>query len=113
MKTAFSALALGAMAATTLTAPATAQEAAPEAAMSPVSDAELENFIRAAATLKQVQESDQIAQENKQAAMVQVLQKAQMTPQRFNQIAAALETEADLQTRTQETIARLQAEAAG
>ena len=111
MKLAYSALAAASLAA--MTQPAAAQQADAPAAtqMAPVSDAELENFVIAASMIQQVQESAEIAQAEKEQASMQVLAQAQMTPERFNSIGAALQTSEQLQARVQQTVTRLRAEA--
>ena len=111
MKFAFAAIAATSLAA--LAQPTLAQQAeAPAAAqMAPVTDAELENFVIAASMIQQVQESAEIAQAEKEQASMQVLAQAQMTPERFNSIGAALQTSEQLQARVQQTVTRLRAEA--
>jgi|GEM_PF-1125023 len=86
-------------------------EAAVEA--KPVTDAELENFIIAASQMQRVSQNAEIAPAQKQQAMIQILSQAEMTPQRFNTIAMALESNGDLQARANQTVSRLQAEAQG
>ncbi|MEW4447547.1 hypothetical protein [Qipengyuania sp. JC766] len=116
MKTALSAMAFASLAMFAPTAAAQEAPAAPAPAteeMAPVSDAELEKWVRAASTMQQIQENAEMPQESKQQAMGQVLVQAEMTPARFNQIAAALQTSESLQTRVNETVARLQAQANG
>ncbi len=89
--------------------PATAQQAEAPAAtqMAPVSDAELENFIIAASMIGQIQENAEIDKEAKNQASMKVLKQAQMTPQRFNSIGAALQTNQQLQARATQTMDRL------
>ncbi|WP_033193198.1 DUF4168 domain-containing protein [Citromicrobium sp. JLT1363] len=112
MKLAYAALAAASLA--TLSQPAVAQQAqAPSAQqMAPVSDAELENFVIAASMIGQIQRSEEIAGAEKEKAAMQVLSQAQMTPQRFNTIGAALQTSETLQARVDQTLARLKKEQA-
>ena len=110
VQTAFAAASLFALA-----QPAAAQQAqAPSATqMAPVSDAELENFIVAASMIQQVQRNSEMAKADKDKAAMQVLSQAEMTPQRFNRIGAALQSDTQLQARADKTISRLRAEAQG
>ena len=110
MKLAYAALAAASLAA--LSQPAVAQEAqAPSAQqMAPVSDAELENFVIAASMIGQIQRSEEIAGAEKEKAAMQVLSQAQMTPQRFNNISTALQTNEQLQARVTQTVTRLRQE---
>ena len=115
MKFAISAAALAALASFSI--PAHAQEtegpaAAPEE-MAPVTDAELENFVRAAAMMKQIQQHEELSEDDKKKGMLQVLAQAKLTPQRFNAIGQTLQKSPELQKRTTATIKRLQAERAG
>jgi len=97
-----------------LAQPAAAQQAeAPSAAqMAPVSDQELENFVIAASMIGQIHESAEIDAAEKEQASMKVLSQAQLTPQRFNSIGAALQSDEDLQARATQTVARLRAEQA-
>lgn len=104
--------AIAALAATSLAMmaqPALAQEAAAPAAkqMAPVSDGELENFIIAASMIGQIQQDEEIEKAEKDKASMQVLSQAKMTPQRFNMIGAALQTDEKLQARVEKTVTRL------
>ena len=110
MKLAYSALAAASLAA--LAQPAVAQEAEAPAAkqMAPVSDAELESFVIAASMIQQLQQNAEMAKAEKDQASMQVLSQAQMTPERFNSIGAALQTSEQLQARVQQTVTRLREE---
>jgi len=109
--------AVGAAALAFASHPASAQNAQPQpeaqAEAKPVTDAELETFIVAASQMQRVSEDAEIAPAQKQQAMIQILSQAQMTPQRFNTIAAALESNTQLQARADQAISRLRAEAQG
>ena len=89
--------------------PALAQQAKAPAAseMAPVSDAELENFVIAASMIGQIQENTEMEKAVKDQAAMQVLSNAQLTPQRFNTIGAALQTNETLQARVTQTVAKL------
>lgn len=89
--------------------PALAQQtAAPSAAqMTPVSDSELENFVIAASMIGQIQQNAEMETAAKEEASMKVLSQAQMTPQRFNSIGAALQTNETLQARVTQTLTRL------
>lgn len=75
--------------------------------MAPVSDAELENFVVAASMIGQLQKNTEMDKAQKTQAAMQILSKAQMTPDRFNSIGSALETDKTLQARAEQTVARL------
>lgn len=107
MKLAYTALAAASLAA--LAQPAMAQQAeTPSAAeMAPVSDAELENFVLAASMIGQIQKDTEIDKAAKEKAAMQVLTQAQMSPQRFNTIGAALQSDKQLQARVTQTVNRL------
>jgi|TARA_R100000049_G_scaffold1773_1_gene3968 hypothetical protein len=89
--------------------PALAQQAEAPAAseMAPVSDAELENFVIAASMIGQIQENTEMEKAAKDQAAMQVLSNAQLTPQRFNTIGAALQKNETLQARVTQTVAKL------
>tara|TARA_B100000678_G_scaffold283393_1_gene283442 strand:+ start:713 stop:1057 length:345 start_codon:yes stop_codon:yes gene_type:complete len=112
MKFAFAAIAATSLAA--LAQPTLAQQAeAPAAAqMAPVTDAELENFVIAASVIGQIQRDEEIDNSAKEQASLKVLSQAQLTPQRFNNIGAALQTDEKLQARVTQTVERLRAEQA-
>ena len=97
-----------------LAAPAVAQQAEAPAAeqMAPVSDTELENFIIAASMLGQVQQDAELEPAQKEQASLQILARAELSPQRFNSIGAALQTDEKLQARATQTVERLRAEQA-
>lgn len=107
--------AVGAAALALTVTPAAAQDMQPQAQAQakPVSDSELETFIIAASQMQRVQQNADIAQGQKQQAMVQILSQAGMTPTRFNTIAAALESNTQLQARADQALSRLRAEAQG
>lgn len=109
MKLAYTALAAASLAA--IAQPAVAQQAEAPAAtqMAPVSDAELENFVVAASMIGQIQQNTEMEKAAKDKAAMQVLTQAQMSPQRFNSIGAALQTSEQLQARVDQTINRLRA----
>ena len=110
MKFAYTALAAASLAA--LAQPALAQQAeAPSTAeMATVSDAELENFVVAASMIGQIQKNTEMEKAAKDKAAMQVLTQAQISPQRFNTIGAALQTSEQLQARVTQTVNRLRAE---
>ena len=97
-----------------LAQPAVAQQAEAPAAqeMAPVTDAELENFIIAASMLGQVQQDAELEPAEKEQASMQILAQAELTPQRFNSIGAALQTDTELQARATATVAKLREEQA-
>ncbi|MBB3035477.1 DUF4168 domain-containing protein [Alteriqipengyuania lutimaris] len=95
--------------------PSLAQQApaAPSATqMAPVSDAELETFVIAASMIGQIQQNAEMEKAAKDEAAMKVLSQAQMTPQRFNTIGAALQTNEKLQARATQTVSRLKAQQA-
>ncbi len=117
MKFAFAANAATSLAA--LAQPAVAQQAQGPSSeqmaatqMAPVSDAELQNFVIAASMIGQIQQDAEIDNAAKEQASMKVLSQAQLTPQRFNKIGAALQTDEKLQARVTQTVERLRAEQA-
>ncbi|GAB5349981.1 DUF4168 domain-containing protein [Alteriqipengyuania sp. 357] len=92
-----------------LASPAVAQQPEAPAAqeMAPVTDAELENFIIAASMLGQVQQDSELEAAEKEKVSMQILAKAELTPQRFNSIGAALQSDKELQARATAAVAKL------
>ena len=66
-----------------------------------VSDEEVSRFALTALVLKQVAADTSLAEEQQQAAMMGVMQQTGIAPQRFNQIAAASQSDTGLQERIQ------------
>ena len=112
MKLAYATIAATSLA--VLAQPALAQQAEAPATtqMAPVSDAELENFVIAASVIGQIQRDEKLEQAAKEEASMKVLAQAQLTPQRFNTIGAALQSNEKLQARVTQTVERLRAEQA-
>ncbi|WP_370178779.1 DUF4168 domain-containing protein [Alteriqipengyuania sp.] len=112
MKLAYAAIAATSLAA--LAQPVVAQQADAPAAtqMAPVSDAELQNFVIAASVIGQIQRDEEMDKSAKEQASLKVLSDAQLSPQRFNRIGAALQTNEKLQARVNQTVERLRAEQA-
>ena len=112
MKLAYAAIAATSLA--SLAQPVVAQQADAPAAtqMAPVSDAELQNFVIAASVIGQIQRDEEMDKSAKEQASLKVLSDAQLSPQRFNTIGAALQTNEKLQARVNQTVERLRAEQA-
>lgn len=112
MKLAYAALAATSLA--VIAQPAVAQQADAPATkqMAPVTDAELQNFVIAASMIAQIQRNAKMEKAAKDQAAMKVLSQAQMSPERFNRIGAALETDEQLQARATQTVNRLREEQA-
>ena len=81
-------------------APAAPQPAMPEIEPAgEVSDEEVSSFALTALVLEQVTRDTALPEEQKEAAMMGVMQKTGMQPQRFNQIAMAGQSDTALQQR--------------
>ncbi len=97
-----------------LTAPAYAQDAPEPAQDAPASPGttftpdEVQKFAKAAVELNEIQADTSIAEADKQQRMVAVVQNQGLDPQKFNEIAQASQTDADLQKQIQEAVASQQ-----
>lgn len=87
-------------------------QAAPEAAPAPatdpapVSDAEVDRFALAALMIEQISTDEALDQQQKQASMAAAVQKIGLEPQRFNEIATAVQADQALNERVQVAAAR-------
>lgn len=79
--------------------PQQGDQAAPTSA--DISDEEVSKFALAALVIEQIAGDEAVAQEEKQAAMAGAVQQAGLEPARFNQIAVASQSDAELGQRIQ------------
>lgn len=97
---------------------AQAQDAAPPASppttsptpspTSTFSDAELEQYVKAALAVQQIQQDTATPDADKQTKMAAAVQSAGLTPKKFNQIATASQSDPALQQRIQAVAGRVQ-----
>ncbi|MBH0111793.1 DUF4168 domain-containing protein [Novosphingobium sp. YJ-S2-02] len=81
---------------------AQAQSAPPAAAASAdFSDQEVQQFATAAVSIQNIQKDTSATTEEKQSAMASAVQSSGLTPQKFNEIAAASRTDSALMQRIQ------------
>ncbi|RPF70796.1 hypothetical protein [Aurantiacibacter spongiae] len=104
MKT-FAAIALAAVAPLALAAPVAAQEtpaqAPPAADPSSVTDAEIAKFVTVVMQGKAMENDTTMTDQQKQAAMIQVIQDAGFELARFSAVAQAINASPELQQRAQ------------
>lgn len=87
------------------TAPATPEAPAPAATFS---DVELEQYVRAALAVQQIQQDSATPDGDKQTKMAAAVQQAGLTPEKFNEIATASQSDPALQQRLQAIAGKLQ-----
>jgi hypothetical protein len=87
------------------TAPATPEVPAPAATFS---DMELEQYVRAALAVQQIQQDGATPDADKQTKMAAAVQQAGLTPEKFNEIATASQSDPALQQRLQAIAGKLQ-----
>ncbi len=93
-------------------APAPAAPPAPEApaaAPAPATDAEVSQFAAALVAVNEVQKDTTLADADKQKAMVEKVQASGLAPQRFNELARALQSgDPEFQKKVQVELAKRQ-----
>ncbi|WP_188768669.1 DUF4168 domain-containing protein [Novosphingobium endophyticum] len=72
------------------------------------SDEELEQFARAAMAIQQIEKDPTASAEDKQPKMAAAVQASGLTPQKFNEIAAASQSDAALMQRIQMAAGKIQ-----
>ncbi|MHA6767765.1 DUF4168 domain-containing protein [Sphingobium ummariense] len=87
------------------TTPATPEAPTPAATFS---DVELEQYVRAALAVQQIQQDSATPDADKQTKMAAAVQQAGLTPEKFNEIAAASQSDPALQQRLQAIAGKLQ-----
>ncbi|MBT2246699.1 DUF4168 domain-containing protein [Sphingobium sp. BHU LFT2] len=80
----------------------------PPSPTSTFSDAELEQYVKAALAVQQIQQDTATPDADKQTKMAAAVQSAGLTPEKFNQIATASQSDPALQQRIQAVAGRLQ-----
>ncbi len=98
------------------TASPTVSPATPAAPAAPgqaanFTDAELEQYVRAALAVQQIQQDTATPDADKQAKMASAVQANGLTPEKFNQMATASQSDPALQQRLQAIAAKLQGSA--
>jgi hypothetical protein len=71
-----------------------------------VSDSEVDRFALAALMVEQIARDEALEQEQKQATMAAAVQQTGLEPQRFNEIAEAVQADQELNERVQVAAAR-------
>ena len=71
-------------------------------------DTELEQYVKAALAVQQIQQDTTTPDADKQAKMAAAVQSAGLTPEKFNQIATASQSDPALQQRIQAVAGKLQ-----
>jgi len=87
------------------TTPATPEAPTPAATFS---DVELEQYVRAALAVQQIQQDSATPDADKQTKMAAAVQQAGLTPEKFNEIATASQSDPALQQRLQAIAGKLQ-----
>ncbi|HEY9090615.1 DUF4168 domain-containing protein [Parasphingorhabdus sp.] len=87
-------------------APQAAQPAPAPAPATSVSDAEVDQFVLAALKIEKIAGDEALDQTQKQASMASAVQETGLEPQRFNQIAMALQKDQALNERVQMAAAK-------
>jgi len=87
-------------------APSTPPATAPTATS--FSDQELEQYVRAALAVQRVQQDQTTPDADKQTKMAQAVQQEGLSPERFNEVASAVQADPALQQRIQVVAAKLQ-----
>jgi len=87
------------------TAPVTPEAPTPSATFS---DMELEQYVKAALAVQQIQQDSATPDADKQTKMVAAVQQAGLTPEKFNEIATASQADPALQQRLQAIAGKLQ-----
>jgi hypothetical protein len=76
------------------------------------SDAELEQYVKAALALQKILQDSATPDADKQTKMAAAVQQAGLTPEKFNQLASASQSDPALQQRIQAVAGKLQGSAA-
>ncbi|RKF23223.1 DUF4168 domain-containing protein [Altericroceibacterium spongiae] len=85
---------------------APAQQAAPGA--SSYSDAEIQGFVQAFMKVQEINQDTSMDQTQKQSAMVNAIEAAGLTPEKFNEIGQASQSDPALAQKIQETAGQMQ-----
>ncbi|EIZ77375.1 hypothetical protein WSK_4058 [Novosphingobium sp. Rr 2-17] len=72
------------------------------------SDGELDQYVKAALAIQQIQQDSAVPESDKQAKIAAAVQQAGLTPEKFNQIALASQSDPALQQRIQAVAGKLQ-----
>ncbi len=80
----------------------------PASAGQSFSDQELEQYVRAALAVQRVQQDQTTPDADKQTKMAQAVQQEGLSPERFNEVASAVQADPALQQRIQVVAAKLQ-----
>ena len=84
-------------------APATVSPEAPAASFS---DTEVQAFVKSLDDVQRIDQDTTLAQDAKQASMVKAIEAAGLTPQKFNEISIASQSDVGLQQRIQDAFAK-------
>lgn len=82
----------------------------PEPQAASFSDTDIQAYVKSLTDVQRIDQDTALAQEQKQAGMVEAIKAAGLTPQKFNEISVASQSDPGLQQRIQDTLAQTPSE---